>query len=73
MNKSSDKLFLELRNRSTTPSLWIPDATHIDQLAVVLRYMEKDVPMERFVIFMENKGLGAQRDVQCLDGIFEDT
>lgn len=37
-----------------------PDAAHIDQLTLVLRYMEKDSPIERFVTFMANKGHGAQ-------------
>lgn len=37
-----------------------PDAAHIDQLTLVLRYMEKDGPVERFVTFMANKGHGAQ-------------
>ena len=37
-----------------------PDAVHIDQLVLVLRYTEKDGPVERFVIFMANIGHGAQ-------------
>ena len=43
-----------------------PDAAHIDQLALVLRYMEKVGPMERFVIFMANKGHGAQEMFKAL-------
>lgn len=37
-----------------------PDAAHIDQLTLVLRYMKKDSPVERFVTFMANKGHGAE-------------
>ena len=43
-----------------------PDAAHIVQLALVLRYMEKDGPVERFVIFMANKGHGAQEMFNAL-------
>ncbi|XP_068203599.1 zinc finger MYM-type protein 1-like [Palaemon carinicauda] len=37
-----------------------PDAAQVDQLTLVLRYMEKDRPVERFVTFMANKGHGAE-------------
>ncbi|XP_068232021.1 zinc finger MYM-type protein 1-like [Palaemon carinicauda] len=37
-----------------------PDAAHVDQLTPVLRYMEKDSPVERFVTFMANNGHGAE-------------
>ena len=37
-----------------------PDASNIDQLVFVLRYTEKDDPVERIVSFMANKGHGAQ-------------
>ena len=43
-----------------------PDAAHIDQLTLVLRYMEKDGPVERFVTFMANKGHGAQEMFKAL-------
>ncbi|XP_068235590.1 uncharacterized protein [Palaemon carinicauda] len=36
------------------------DAAHVDQLTLVLRYMEKDSPVERFATFMANKGHGAE-------------
>ena len=39
-----------------------PDASNIDQLVFVLRYMEKDDPVERIVSFMANKGHGAQKN-----------
>ena len=46
---------------------YTPDAAHIVQLALVLRYMEKDGPaLERFVIFMANKGHGAQEMFNAL-------
>ena len=38
----------------------IPDASHINQLVLILRYMEKVRPAERFVSFVANKGHGAQ-------------
>ena len=53
-----------------------PDAAHTDQLNLVLRYMERDGSVERFVTFMANKGHGAQDmfdalmeflDSHCLD------
>ena len=44
----------------------IPDEAHIIQLALVLRYLEKDGPVERFVIFMANKGHGAQEMFNAL-------
>ena len=43
-----------------------PDAAHIDQPTLVLRYMEKDGPVKRFVIFMANKGHGAQEMFNAL-------
>ena len=43
-----------------------PDAAHIDQLTLILRYMEKDGPVERFVTFMANKGHGAQEMFNAL-------
>ena len=33
-----------------------PDESHVDQLTVVFRYMEKTSPVERFVTFMPNRG-----------------
>ena len=53
-----------------------PDAAHTDQINLVLRYMERDGPVERFVTFMANKGQRAQDmfdalmeflDSHCLD------
>ena len=53
-----------------------PDAAHTDQINLVLRYMERDGPVERFVTFMANKGHRAQDmfdalmeflDSHCLD------
>ena len=38
-----------------------PDASHIDQLVLVIRYMEKDGSVGRFLSFMANKGHGAQK------------
>ena len=43
-----------------------PDAAHIVLLALVLRYMEKDGPMECFVIFMANIGHGTQEMFNAL-------
>lgn len=43
-----------------------PDASHVDQLTLILRYMEKDGPVERFVVFMGNKGHGAQEMFDAL-------
>lgn len=34
-----------------------PDAAHIDQLTLVLRYMEKDGPVERFVVLLRTKAM----------------
>ena len=42
------------------------DAAHNEQLALVLRYLEKDGLVERFVIFMANKGHGAQEMFKAL-------
>ena len=33
------------------------DEAHIDQLTVVIRYIEKNSPKERFLAFMPNRGL----------------
>ena len=33
-----------------------PDNSHIDQLTVVLRYLENDGPVERFLTFLDNTG-----------------
>ncbi|XP_065668020.1 52 kDa repressor of the inhibitor of the protein kinase-like [Hydra vulgaris] len=37
-----------------------PDEGHIDQLTLVFRYIEKDTPAERFLVFMPNQGHKAQ-------------
>ncbi|XP_065664567.1 uncharacterized protein LOC136086211 [Hydra vulgaris] len=37
-----------------------PDEGHIDQLTLVFRYIEKDTPVERFLVFMPNQGHKAQ-------------
>ena len=37
-----------------------PDESHVDQLTLMLQFMEKDCPVEHFVTFMANKGLKAQ-------------
>ncbi|XP_066965706.1 zinc finger MYM-type protein 1-like [Macrobrachium rosenbergii] len=34
----------------------IPDEGHIDQLTIVIRYMEDTMPKERFLTFMDNRG-----------------
>ena len=44
----------------------ISNAAHIDQLALVLRFMEKDGPVERFVIVMANKCHGTQEMFNAL-------
>ncbi|XP_065658754.1 zinc finger MYM-type protein 1-like [Hydra vulgaris] len=36
------------------------DEGHIDQLTLVFRYIEKDTPVERFLVFMPNQGHKAQ-------------
>ncbi|XP_065651225.1 uncharacterized protein LOC136079417 [Hydra vulgaris] len=33
-----------------------PDEGHIDQLTLIFRYIEKDTPVERFLVFMPNQG-----------------
>ncbi|XP_066958040.1 zinc finger MYM-type protein 1-like [Macrobrachium rosenbergii] len=33
-----------------------PDEGHIDQLTLVIRYMEDTLPKERFLTFMDNRG-----------------
>ena len=43
-----------------------PDSRHVDQLTVVLRYIEDDGPVERFVTFMANKGHKAQSKFDAL-------
>lgn len=37
-----------------------PDESHVDQLTLVLRYMENDGPVERFVTFMADTGHKAE-------------
>ncbi|XP_065667646.1 uncharacterized protein LOC136087944 [Hydra vulgaris] len=37
-----------------------PDEGHIDQLTLVFRYIEKDTPVERFLVFMANQCHKAQ-------------
>ena len=34
----------------------MPDEAHIDQLTIVIRYMEKSMPKERFLTFLPNIG-----------------
>ena len=43
-----------------------PDESHIDQLTLVLRYMEDDGPVERFVTFMANRGHKAEEMFNAL-------
>lgn len=43
-----------------------PDESHVDQLTLVLRYIGNDAPIERFVIFMANKGHKAQEMFDAL-------
>ncbi|XP_042214598.1 uncharacterized protein LOC121861102 [Homarus americanus] len=38
----------------------IPDEGHIDELTLIIRYMEHDTPVERFVKFLSNQGHKAQ-------------
>jgi len=38
-----------------------PDESHVDQLTLVFRYMEKTTPVERFAKFMPNQGHKAQK------------
>ena len=45
-----------------------PDESHVDQLTLVFRYMEKTKPVERFVKFMPNQGHKAQ---DMFDGLVE--
>lgn len=42
------------------------DESHVDQLTLVLRYIENDTPVERFVTFMGNKGHRAQEMFDAL-------
>ena len=45
-----------------------PDESHVDQLTLVFRYMEKTKPVERFVKFLPNQGHKAQ---DMFDGLVE--
>lgn len=45
-----------------------PDESHVDQLTLVFRYMEKTKPVERFVKFMPNQGHKAQ---DMFDGLMK--
>ena len=49
-----------------------PDASHVDQLTLVLRYMENDGPVERFVTFMANRGHSAQEMLDALMGFLQE-
>ncbi|XP_050535007.1 uncharacterized protein LOC126902026 [Daktulosphaira vitifoliae] len=44
-----------------------PDEGHIDQLTLVFRYLERDTPVERFLVFMLNQGHKAQDIGQSYD------
>ncbi|XP_050061579.1 uncharacterized protein LOC126551671 [Aphis gossypii] len=44
-----------------------PDEGHIDQLTLIFRYIEKDTPVERFLVFMPNQGHKAQDIGQSYD------
>jgi hypothetical protein len=45
----------------------IPDEAHIDQLTIVIRYMENLFPKERFLTFMSNCGhTGSATPIHCL-------
>jgi len=43
-----------------------PDKSHVDQLTLVMRYIENDAPVERFLTFMGNKGHQAQNMFDAL-------
>lgn len=45
-----------------------PDISHIDQLTVILRYIENEAPVERFMTFLSNTGhTGLQQATALLD------
>lgn len=43
-----------------------PDMAHIDQLTIVLRYIEEAEPVERFITFLDNKGHTGQEQADSL-------
>ena len=43
-----------------------PDASHVDQLTCVLRYVEDEKPVERFVSFFKNTGHTGQERADSL-------
>ena len=43
-----------------------PDNSHMDQLTCVLRYMERECPVERFLTFMDNRGHKGQEMADSL-------
>ena len=38
-----------------------PDIAHVDQLTIILRYIEVDEPVERFITFLDIRGHTGQR------------
>lgn len=44
-----------------------PDEGHVDQLTLVFRYLEENIPVERFVTFMPNQGHKAKDMFKGLD------
>ncbi|XP_068235678.1 zinc finger MYM-type protein 1-like [Palaemon carinicauda] len=49
-----------------------PNEGHVDQLSLILRYMEHDTPVERFVKFLPNQGHKAQEMFEGLKKFLED-
>ena len=51
-----------------------PDISHIDRLACVLLHVFEDGPVERFIQFLEMKGiLRKSFSIACMSGFFERT
>jgi hypothetical protein len=44
-----------------------PDEGHVDHLTLIFRYLEENIPVERFVAFMLNQGHKAKDMFKGLD------
>ena len=69
MGKETLKVIVDRVKRSKYYSVSVdstPDIAHVDQLTIILRYIEVDEPVERFITFLDNRGHTGQRMADAL-------
>ena len=69
MGKATLKVIVDCVKRSKYYSVSVdstPDIAHVDQLTVILRYIEVDEPVERFITFLDKRGHTGQKMADSL-------